>query len=81
MRATGEGFGTLGLGDKMDLIQMMLDCAETMTFVLHNVIDMGINVNTLRFFACVYTFVALLIALAVGSHGNLSLLFVMKVMV
>ena len=43
--------------------------------------DMGINVNTLRFFACVCTFVALLIALAVGSHGNLSLLFVMKVMV
>jgi hypothetical protein len=43
--------------------------------------DMGINVNTLRFFACVCTFVALLIALAVGSHGSLSLLFVMKVMV
>ncbi len=43
--------------------------------------DMGINVNTLRFFACVCTFVALLIALAVGNHGSLSLLFVMKVMV
>ncbi len=43
--------------------------------------DMGINVNTFRFFACVCTFVALLIALAVGSHGSLSLLFVMKVMV
>jgi hypothetical protein len=49
MRATGEGFDTLGLGDKMDLIQMMLDCAETMTSVLDNVTDMGINVNTLRF--------------------------------
>ncbi len=48
MRATGEGFGTLGLGDKMDLIQMMLDCVETMTSVLHNVTNMGINVNTLR---------------------------------
>jgi hypothetical protein len=45
------------------------------------IIDMGINVNTLRFFACVCTFVALLIALAVGSRGNLSLLFVMKVTV
>jgi hypothetical protein len=42
---------------------------------------MGINVNTLKFFACVCTFVALLIALAMGSHGSLSLLFVMKVMV
>ncbi|CAM6020284.1 unnamed protein product [Sphagnum balticum] len=41
MRATGEGFDTLGLGDKMDLIQMMLDCAETMTSVLDNVTDMG----------------------------------------
>ncbi len=49
MRATGEGFDTLGLGDKMDLIQMMLDCAETMTVVLDNVTDMGINVNTLRY--------------------------------
>ncbi len=55
MRATGEGFGTLGLGDKMDLIQMMLDCAKTMTAVLDNVTDMGINVNTLRiFFLCLY---------------------------
>ncbi len=81
MRATGEGLDTLGLGDKMDLIQMMFDCAETMTAVLDNVTDMGINVNTLKFFACVCTFVALLIALAVGSHGSLSLLFVMKVMV
>jgi hypothetical protein len=53
MRATGEGFGTLGLGDKMDLIHMMLDCAETMIAALDNVTDMGINVNTLRFFACV----------------------------
>jgi hypothetical protein len=49
VRATGEGFGTLGLGDEMDLIQMMLDCAETMTTVLDNVTDMGINVNTLRY--------------------------------
>jgi hypothetical protein len=49
MRATGEGFGTLGLGDKMDLIQMMLDCAETMTAVLDNVTDMGINVNTFKY--------------------------------
>jgi hypothetical protein len=81
MRATGEGLDTLGLGDKMDLIQMMFDCAETMTVVLDNVTDMGINVNTLKFFACVCTFVALLIALVVGSHGNLLLLFVMKVMV
>ncbi len=65
----------------MDLIQMMLDCGETMTFVLHNVTDMGINVNTLIFFSCVCTFVALFITLVVGSHGSLSLLFVMKVMV
>jgi hypothetical protein len=36
----------------MDLIQMMLDCAETMTSVLDNVTDMGINVNTL---ACLCT--------------------------
>ncbi len=49
MRATGEGFDTLGLGDKMDLIQMMLDCDETMTSVLDNVTDMGINVNTFRY--------------------------------
>ncbi len=65
----------------MDLIQMMLDCAETMTAVLDNITYMGINVNTLKFFACVCTFVALLIALVVGSHGSLSMLFVMKVMV
>ncbi len=50
----------------MDLIQMMLDCVETMTSVLHNVTDMGINVNTLRFFSCVCTFVALLI----GDEGD-----------
>jgi hypothetical protein len=47
MRATGDGVGALGLADKMDLVQMMLDCAETMTSVLDNVTDMGINFNTL----------------------------------
>lgn len=47
MRATGDGVGALGLADKMDLVQMMLDCAETMTSVLDNVTDMGINLNTL----------------------------------
>jgi signal transduction histidine kinase len=41
MRATGDGVGALGLADKMDLVQMMLDCAETMTSVLDNVTDMG----------------------------------------
>jgi hypothetical protein len=81
MQATGEGFDTLGLGDKMDLIQMMLDCAETMTSVLDNVTDKGINVNTLRFLLVFCAFIPLLIALPVGSHGSLSLLFVMKVMV
>ncbi len=47
MRATEDGVGALGLADKMDLVQMMLDCAETMTSVLDNVTDMGINLNTL----------------------------------
>ncbi len=37
----------LGLADKLDLVQMMLDCAETMTSVLDNVTDMGINLNIL----------------------------------
>ncbi len=45
MRATGDGVGALGLADKMDLVQMMLDCAETMTSVLDNVTDMGINLK------------------------------------
>ncbi|CAM6056960.1 unnamed protein product [Sphagnum tenellum] len=31
----------LGLADKLDLVQMMLDCAETMTSVLDDVTDMG----------------------------------------
>ncbi|KAL2652372.1 hypothetical protein R1flu_020500 [Riccia fluitans] len=42
MRATGEGEGSLSqAGEKMDLVQMMLDCAETMTSVLDDVTDMG----------------------------------------
>ncbi|XP_024371609.1 uncharacterized protein [Physcomitrium patens] len=42
MRALGDGGGLLGsAADKMDLVQMMLDCAETMTSVLDDVTDMG----------------------------------------
>ncbi|XP_024386790.1 uncharacterized protein [Physcomitrium patens] len=42
MRALGDGGGVLGsAADKMDLVQMMLDCAETMTSVLDDVTDMG----------------------------------------
>lgn len=42
IRALGDERGTVGSGaDKMDLVQMMLDCAETMTSVLDDVTDMG----------------------------------------
>jgi hypothetical protein len=42
MQASGDGEGPIGsVGDKMDLVQMMLDCAETMTSVLDDVTDMG----------------------------------------
>ncbi|KAG0569370.1 hypothetical protein KC19_6G085800 [Ceratodon purpureus] len=42
MRALGDGGGMVGNGaDKLDLVQMMLDCAETMTSVLDDVTDMG----------------------------------------
>lgn len=42
IRALGDGGGVVGSGaDKMDLVQMMLDCAETMTSVLDDVTDMG----------------------------------------
>ncbi|XP_024368117.1 uncharacterized protein [Physcomitrium patens] len=42
MRALGDGSGMVGnVADKMDLVQMMLDCAETMTSVLDDVTDMG----------------------------------------
>ncbi|BBN00501.1 protein MpHK-like [Marchantia polymorpha subsp. ruderalis] len=42
MRATGEGERSLcQVGEKMDLVEMMLDCAETMTSVLDDVTDMG----------------------------------------
>ena len=43
MRVLGEGGGGMvGNGaDRMDLVQMMLDCAETMTSVLDDVTDMG----------------------------------------
>jgi len=42
IRSLGDGGGTIGSGaDKMDLVQMMLDCAETMTSVLDDVTDMG----------------------------------------
>jgi hypothetical protein len=34
-------FGESLPGDKMDLVQMMLDCAETMTSVLDDVTDMS----------------------------------------
>jgi hypothetical protein len=43
MQASGDaGEGSLGnAADRMDLVQMMLDCAETMTSVLDDVTDMG----------------------------------------
>jgi len=42
IRALGDDGGVVGTGaDKMDLVQMMLDCAETMTRVLDDVTDMG----------------------------------------
>ena len=49
MRALGESGGTVGNGaDKMDLVHMMLDCAETMTSVLDDVTDMGKFVDFCR---------------------------------
>jgi hypothetical protein len=42
IRATADGTSSVGtVADKMDLVQMMLDCAETMTSVLDDVTDMG----------------------------------------
>jgi hypothetical protein len=42
MQASGDAEGPLGnAADRMDLVQMMLDCAETMTSVLDDVTDMG----------------------------------------
>lgn len=43
MRAVGDGGNASAIlaADKMDLVQMMLDCAETMTSVLDDVTDMG----------------------------------------
>ncbi|CAK9860138.1 unnamed protein product [Sphagnum jensenii] len=42
MQASGDVTDPIGNGtDKMDLVQMMLDCAETMTSVLDDVTDMG----------------------------------------
>jgi hypothetical protein len=42
MQASGDVEGPIGsVADKMDLVQMMLDCAETMTSVLDDVTDMG----------------------------------------
>lgn len=43
MRAVGDGANPSAIlaADKMDLVQMMLDCAETMTSVLDDVTDMG----------------------------------------
>ncbi|KAG0613163.1 hypothetical protein M758_6G081500 [Ceratodon purpureus] len=42
IRALEDGGGVVANGaDKLDLVQMMLDCAETMTSVLDDVTDMG----------------------------------------
>ncbi len=43
MQASGDGAaGPIGdVTDKMDLVEMMLDCAETMASVLDDVTDMG----------------------------------------
>lgn len=75
MRATGGGVSSLGtVADKMDLVQMMLDCAETMTSVLDDVTDMGKQwvFGLLRIVGCIIGLYGCFLALSIIEYCHCS---------